>query len=100
MKPGVNLPKSQEDWNLANMFFIANVSCADVKEKDLDSTVNEFNTTVYKYFKTNFVIVKTCVEQELIEKYSNFTKTQLRTELKHLKTQNTNSNAIRYLSEL
>ena len=85
MKPGVNLPKPLEDWNLANKFFIANISCADIKGRDLNTVVQDFNTIIYDYFKTHFGIVKTYNDQEFKEMYSNFTKRQLRNELKCFK---------------
>ena len=49
---------------------------------------------IYDYLKTNFGIVKTYNNQDLKEKYSNFPKRQLRNELKRLKKENTDRNAI------
>ena len=82
LKPGVNLPKSLEDWNLANTFFTTNIRCADIKGRDLNTVAQVFSTIIYDYFKTNFGIFKTYNDQELKEKYSEFTKRQLRNELK------------------
>ena len=100
MKLGVNLPKPLEDWNLTNTFFIANISCEDIKGRDLNTVVQDFNTIIYDYFKTNFGIVKTYNDQEFKEMYSNFTKRQLRNELKCFKKENTDRNAIVYVSKL
>ena len=52
LKSGVNLPNT-----MANTFFIANISCADIKGRDLNTVVQDFNTIIYDYFKTNFGIV-------------------------------------------
>ena len=71
-----------------------------MKGRDLNTVVQDFNTIIYDYFKTNFGIVKTYNNQQLKEKYSNFTKRQLRNELKHLKKENTDRNAIVYVSKL
>ena len=90
MEPGVNLPKSLEDWNLANTFFIANISCTDIKGRYLNTVVQDFSTIIYDYFKTNFGIAKTY----------NDTKRQLRNELERLKKENTDRNAIVYVSKL
>ena len=90
LEPGVNLPKPLEDWNLANTFFIANISCTDIKERYLNTVVQDFSTIIYDYFKTNFGIVKTY----------NDTKRQLRNELERLKKENTDRNAIVYVSKL
>ena len=95
LKSGVNLSNT-----MANTFFIANISCADIKGRDLNTVVQDFNTIIYDYFKTNFGIVKTYNDQELKEKYSNFTKRQLRNEWKRLKKGNTDRNAIVYMSKL
>ena len=65
LKPGVYLPKSLEDWNLANTFFTANIRCAHIRGRDLNTIVQSFNTVNCDYFKTNFGIVKTYNDQEL-----------------------------------
>ena len=59
LKSGVNLPKSLEDWNLANIFFTVKIRRAYMKGRDLNTVVQDFNTIIYEYFKTNFGIVKT-----------------------------------------
>ena len=86
---------------MANTFFIANISCADIANgKRFEYRCTSFNTIIYEYFKTNFRIVKTYNDQEFKDKYLNFTKRQLKNELKCLSKENTDRNAIVYVSKL
>ena len=60
----------------------------------MNTVVQDFNTIIYDNFKTNFGIAKAYKDQELKEKYSNFPKRQLRNELKRLKKESSDRNAI------
>ena len=60
----------------------------------MNTVVQDFNTIIYDNFKTNFGIAKAYKDQELKEKYSNFPKRQLRNELKCLKKESSDRNAI------
>ena len=60
----------------------------------MNTVVQDFNTIIYDNFKTNFGIAKAYKDQELKEKYSKFPKRQLRNELKRLKKESSDRNAI------
>ena len=53
-KPGVNLPKSTEEWNIANAFFHANLPTDKIAMGNIDVLAKNFSSVVYIYFKENF----------------------------------------------
>jgi len=48
---GLSLPKSKEEWQLANLFFQCNPPIGDNFADDLDSSAERLQTSIYSYFK-------------------------------------------------
>ena len=87
LKNGVKLPTSIYDWDIANTYFHSTLPTSEISEKDIEETVEHLNETVYKYFKDNFGLVDIAKEGErkFVGIYKNFSKCQLKSELKRLK---------------
>ena len=103
LKTGINLPKNDKDWEIANSFFHMELSIDDINTVSLDEVVNKFNETIYNYFRDNYGTVKNNKEKErkFNEKYKNSTKSQLKKQLKSLKNQSPNNiDEVRYVSKI
>ena len=76
LKTGINLPKNDKDWEIANSFFHMELSIDDINTVSLDEVVNKFNETIYNYFRDNYGTVKNNKEKErkFNEKYKKSTK--------------------------
>ena len=92
-KPGVKLPQTSSDWEIANSYFHAHLPLGQLKNGNLNVLATQFNDTIYNYFKENFGTVKDHRESEkqLREKYANYSKGQLKKGLKSLKCQDLSS---------
>ena len=102
LKSGVKLPNSQEDWKLANDFFHAHLPIENITNENMNEIVNNFNNTVYSYFKENYGLKSDIadLDKELKEKYKSHSKTQLKSALKRLKTDKCNQPETRFVSKL
>ena len=58
LKTGINLPKNDKDWEIANSFFHLKLSIDDINTVSSDEVVNKFNETIYNYFRDNYGTVK------------------------------------------
>ncbi|CAB4034951.1 Hypothetical predicted protein [Paramuricea clavata] len=103
LKPGVKLPKNECEWREANLYFRAELPICDVNEKSINECAIKMSNLVYDYFAENFGTVnkKNALDEEFDKKYANYTKQELKRELKALKHQSiTDVNNIRYVSKL
>ena len=68
----------------------------------MNEIVNNFNNTVYSYFKENYGLKSDIadLDKELKEKYKSHSKTQLKSALKRLKTDKCNQPETRFVSKL
>ena len=64
LKNNFKLPKSIDDWNIANTYFHSTLRTSEISENDIEETVEHLNETAYKYFKDNFGLVDTAKEDE------------------------------------
>ena len=95
LKEGVKLPKSPEDWNLAHLYFHAELSSINIKN-NLNEAMNLINSIVYNYFRDNYGYKNTISEEEIAlkERYKHFSKKDLKKELKILRLNNTSTSII------
>jgi len=63
-KPGIYLPKTKEQWSLANDFFKQAVKDIDFDSDNADanSVIHLIKETLYNYFKDNYGTVKCQVD--------------------------------------
>ena len=89
---------------MANEYFKANINCGEVPSADdTNNCIENFNEIVYKYFAENHGKVDNITdnEKELIQKYKDFSKQQLKSELNKQKNdRNATTESIRYVSKL
>ena len=103
LKPGVKLPRNESQWMEANLYFRAELPICDVNANSINECVIKMSNLVYDYFAENFgtVTKKSVLDDELDNKYTNYTKQELKRELKALKRQsNADVNNIKYVSRL
>jgi len=87
-KPGILLPKTSEQWNLANNYFKSVFTDLHFNSDDIgsiDDHVSLINNTIYSYFKDHYGMVRSHVEQELVQKYNTYSVNALKKALKQLK---------------
>ena len=88
MKAGIKLPTNDKQWENANEYFKANINCGEVSTaEDVNNCIENFNEIVYNYCADNHGKVDsiTDIEKELIQRYKDFSKKQLKTEIMNLK---------------
>ena len=103
LKPGVKFPKNECQWREADLYFRAELPICDVNEKSINECAIKMSNLVYDYFAENFGTVnkKNYLDEEFDKMYANYTKRELKRELKALKNQPlTDVNNIRYVSKL
>ena len=102
LKPGVYLPKSEKQWDTANSFFHAQLPCSEITPSNLNESVEKFTSTIYNYFATTYGTKKDTSNSELKTAFDHLTKSQLKNELKRLKSLKSAEMTpkIRYVSKL
>ena len=102
LKPGVKLPKNEAQWREADLYFRAELPISEINDKPTNECTIKMTNLVYDYFAENFGTVnKKNLDDEFDNKYANYTKQELKRELKSLKCQpNADVNNIRYVSQL
>ena len=101
LKESIKLPKSPEDWRLANHYFHSELSSINIKN-NLNEAMSLINSTVYNYFRDNYWLQKHNIgrrnrfEREI---YKHFSKKDLKKELKTLKLNNASVNIIKYVAK-
>ena len=70
-KPGVYLPKTSEQWVMANDFFKHALADIDIDSSnaDINSAIRLLNISIHNYFKETYGTVKSQVDKELVENY-------------------------------
>lgn len=98
-KKGIKLPKSTEEWRIANDFFRLHLECNEIN--DVDAVIQNVQNTIYDYFASNYGTIDD-VTDDLKQQYQHRSIRQLKKELKRLKGENNelNNRTIRYISKL
>ena len=101
-KPGVYLPKTSDQWAMANDFFkstFVNIDF-DLDNIDVDAILRLLNNSIYNYFTENNGTVRTNVDKELIIKYREYSPHSLKKALKCLKFVAAPPTEIQYVTRL
>ena len=101
-KPGVCLPKTDDQWTMANDFFKSFFINIDFDSDiiDANAVVKLINDSIYNYLKENYGTVKTHVSKELVLKYNEYSVHSLKKALKRLKIIAAPLKEIRYIARL
>ena len=102
LKQGVKLTKNEAQWREADLYFRAEMPISEINNKSTNECTIKMTNLVYDYFAENFGTVnEKNLDDEFDKKYANYTKQELKRELKSLKCQpNADVNNIRYVSQL
>ena len=89
VKPGIKLPKTQQEWELANTYLQSKLSTIDVSEMGVTYALDELNKVTYEYFRETCGLVnnKDKITKELKDAYKDHAKKDLKKELNKLKNQ-------------
>ena len=99
-KTRVKLPKSDEQWNLANNYFKVELPAHEIENKPLDDMADHFNIKVYSYMADNYGLIGNIndLDNYLKEKYTNYNEHKLKKCLRLLKAnESENLNEIRFV---
>ena len=102
LKTVILLPKSDEEWDLANSYFKSIFADWDSNSYslDLDAFIQFMNDSIYNYFKAIYGTVDNYTDKELVIKYKEFSTNSLKKALKRLKMLTAPTSEIRYVSRL
>jgi len=81
LNPGIRLPRSDNEWLLANTFFQSAFVNVVVNESTVSDVVKLMSTTIYNYFKEACGTVGNC-DKELENKYKDCLAKDLKKQLK------------------
>ena len=84
LKPGLKLPKSDDQWKLANAYFAASMPISDIDETNVELIIETMNSTMYTYFRKNCRLLDDS-SSTLITKYKDISKSAQKSSLKSLK---------------
>ena len=102
-KPGIKLPKTSEEWDLANTFLQSKLNNIDVRTTGVSYAIDQLNKVTYEYFRETYGLINKGdeVAEELRNAYKDLSKKDLKKELKKLKNQQPqDSIEIRYVARL
>jgi len=100
VKSGVKLPKSDDQWNAADLFFMVLPPISGLHSSSIDDSIDLMNSTIYNYFYDNFGYSEDFISDELVNKYNDLPKKSLKSNKKFLKQSQASPNEIRYVSPL
>ena len=103
VKAGIKLPKTVEDWELANTYFQSKLNSIDVSNTGTTYALDQLNSIAYEYFKKTYGLAngEDQVSREIKDTYKNLSKKDLKKELKKLKNQHPQvPETIRYVAKL
>ena len=83
VKPEVKLPKSDDQWNAANVFFIVSLPIFGLHSSSIDDSMDIMNSTIYNYFYDNFGYLEDFISNEVVNKYKDLPKKSLKAILKY-----------------
>ena len=81
---GLKLPKRKDEWENVNAYFRNNLIMPE-NIHDIDKTAKEFQKSIYEFFAENYGTHDNSEKGELIPKYADHSKNQLRKVLRQLK---------------
>ena len=86
-KPGIYLPKTSEQWMMANDFFKHALADIDIDSStaDINAAILVMNNYIYNYFKENYGTVEIQIDKELVQKCKEYSTHSLKRALKGLK---------------
>ena len=98
IQSGVKLPKSSQQWSVANDFFKAKSSNRPISSMGLNETIKELNCIIYNYFGETCRTVDNAHNRQLSVKYKDKNSKDLKRILKALKRSGGDIEEIKFIS--
>ena len=54
IKPGIKLPKSNNQWKVADDYFVGSMRISGIDNTDMELMIETINSNVYTYFQENY----------------------------------------------
>ena len=99
LKPGVCLPRSNEEWTVANDYFKYFFTINPMDLSSIDQSIQSMNQAIYNYFRDTCGFVEE-VNEELAAKYQDHATKELKKELQLLKRNGAPVIEIKYVSRV
>ena len=99
IKPGIRLPHSDQDWKIANDYFVAAMPISEVNNKPINIVLSQMNSIIYEYFFNTFGPMENSHSSHFVDKYKDYSKSLLKSTLKVLKSSNGDLNEIKYVAK-
>ena len=100
LKPGVRLPKTDDQWKLANQFFHSVLSNFTLRQDSIGEAIIHMNEVIFNYCKDTYGFQENNSKTGLVEKYQHHSLKNLKKDLKLLKDGHASLDKIRYVSRL
>ena len=100
IKPGIKLPKSDDQWKTTNAYFAASLPISEIDHSNISVQIAAMNSTIYNYFHDNFGTLEDTITLGLFAKYNDMSKKELKSNLHQLKTSRANPLEIKYVAKL
>ena len=95
IKPGAKLPKSDNDWKLANNFFASSMPISNIEGPDV---VSSMNSIIYHYFFVNYGSLDNSDPSNFVAKFADYSTTMIKSTQKKLKNLMSDLLEIKYLA--
>ena len=73
-KPGIKLPKSDDQWKTTNAYFAAALPISEIDHRNISTQIAAMNSTIYSYFHDNFGTIEDTSTLGLFAKYNDMSK--------------------------
>jgi len=100
VKQCVKLPRSPQQWLIANEFFKAACPNAPITAAFLDHVIYNMNSVIYQYYKDSYGYVNDSSTSAFVSKYKDASVKDLKKGLKQLKLECVDISEIKYMSRL
>ena len=88
LKPGARLPKTEDQWKLAKLYFPSTFSSLTFRPDSIDANIAFMDTTIYTYVRDTYGNIEDPVNTELKDKYKDSSIRVLKRDLENLKNIN------------
>ena len=101
LKSGIKLPKTDTQWIEVDIFFRSELHTGDINDYNLTKAVERMSNIIYNYFAKTYGIVKNKnYNKEFHDTNKDFSKHQLKKELRNLNKDRNSDILIKYVSNL
>ena len=100
IKVSINLPKSDAQWQAANMYFTSAMPVFGIDKSNINDTLSAMTSIIYNYFHDTCGVLEVTDASHLGNKDKDLTNASLKAQLKNLKRCNADLAEIRLVAKL